>query len=314
MRTRSIAEIGRVGHRMGAKSRHLIRENPREKRLFAECSKLPAFHATIMPNMLRLTREVRFSIPLDRTAPADGGNGHAGRPALDGIGCFVVVRLTLEGAPDPSSGYLRNIKDIDAAARQHAYPALCKAVADGFTPHAMPRLLVETIESNDGLAGANIVACDLLLSPYLSLGWTRSEPAMIRLSQKFEFSAAHRLHNPALDAEQNIATFGKCNNPFGHGHNYEVQVTVAGVPDDKSGQLIGTAELERIVDEHVIKPLDHKHLNVEVHEFQELNPSVEHIAMVIHRRLAPVLVQTKVRLASVTVWETPKTWAEYSEA
>jgi 6-pyruvoyltetrahydropterin/6-carboxytetrahydropterin synthase len=146
----------------------------------------------------------------------------------------------------------------------------------------------------------------------MAIEYLAKEPTMIRLSQRFEFSAAHRLHVPGLSDDANRAAFGKCNNPHGHGHNYEVQVTIAGTPDP-TGRLMPTAEFERVVAEHVIDRFDHKHLNVEVPEFADMNPSVENIAAVIYRLLAAPLRTKTVRLSSVTVWETPKTWCEVSE-
>ena len=136
---------------------------------------------------------------------------------------------------------------------------------------------------------------------------------MVRLSQKFEFSATHRLHNPSLSDEENCETYGKCNNPHGHGHNYEVQVTLAGTPAEGTGLLVDVPTFERTVATTVIDRLDHKNLNVEVPEFRDLIPSVENIARVIYRLLKPKLEAGATRLASVTVWETPKTWCEYSE-
>ena len=135
---------------------------------------------------------------------------------------------------------------------------------------------------------------------------------MVRLSQKFEFSASHRLHSAKLSDEENRKCFGKCNNPNGHGHNYEVQVTLLGQPDDR-GSLLDVPTFERTVAETVIDKFDHKNLNVEVGEFAELMPSVENIAMVIYRLLKPKFSDQRARLAAVTVWETPKTWCEYAE-
>ena len=136
---------------------------------------------------------------------------------------------------------------------------------------------------------------------------------MIRLSQKFEFSASHRLHSPNLSAEENRQCFGKCNNPLGHGHNYEVQVTLAARDTDASGSLAKLPQFESIVSRVVIDRFDHKNLNEEVDEFRELIPTVENIAMVIFRLLKPHLTHGATKLAAVTVWETPKTWCEYSE-
>lgn len=135
---------------------------------------------------------------------------------------------------------------------------------------------------------------------------------MVHLSQKFEFSATHRLHSPGLSEADNQRIYGKCNNPHGHGHNYEVQVTLKGIPD-ASGSLIDVPEFERIVASTVIDRFDHKNLNVELPDFRELVPTVENIAMTIYRLLKPRLEQDRSQLAAVTVWETPKTWCEYSE-
>ena len=122
-------------------------------------------------------------------------------------------------------------------------------------------------------------------------------------------SASHRLHSNALSVEENRAAFGKCNNPAGHGHNYEVQVSVVGKPS-ADGVLVNLPELERVVGRTVIDRFDHKHLNIEVAEFADLNPTVENIARIIFGLLKPVVAN----LASVTVWETPKTWCEFSES
>jgi 6-pyruvoyltetrahydropterin/6-carboxytetrahydropterin synthase len=136
---------------------------------------------------------------------------------------------------------------------------------------------------------------------------------MTRLSQKFEFAASHRLHNPALSDEQNRQTFGKCNNPHGHGHNYELQVTLIGEPASNSGLIIDIPVFEQIVADTVINRFDHKNLNLQVEEFASEIPSVENIARAIYRLLKPKLQSLQSQLASVTVWETPKTWCEYSE-
>ena len=132
---------------------------------------------------------------------------------------------------------------------------------------------------------------------------------MIKVTQSFEFSAAHRLHCEGLSDEENRRLFGKCSNPSGHGHNYVLEVTVEGEPDKDTGRVASLPDLQRTVDECVIHPFDHKNLNMEVTDFRSLNPSVENIARVIwnrlHAELAPAI------LSRVRVWETPKTYAEY---
>ena len=135
---------------------------------------------------------------------------------------------------------------------------------------------------------------------------------MTRLSQKFEFSASHRLHNPALSEEENKKSFGKCNHPNGHGHNYEVQVTLRGKPN-ANGLLVDVPAFEKIVQTYAIEKLDHKNLNLDVEEFKTLIPTVENIAMTIYRLLKNRFTGIGADLASVTVWGNPKTWCEYSE-
>jgi len=136
---------------------------------------------------------------------------------------------------------------------------------------------------------------------------------MVRLSHKFEFSASHRLFNRDLSDDENCRLFGKCSNPHGHGHNYELQVTLAGEPDRVNGVLVDLPTFERIVAAAVVDRFDHKNLNAEVPEFADLIPSVENIARVIYKLLRPRFDGAGARLAAVTVWETPKTWCEYSE-
>jgi len=270
--------------------------------------------------MFRLTREVRFAI---NPGPEDqlGGrpsNGYGGFPSMRGIGCYLALRATVSGALNTSSQYLVNIKQIDATVREHGIPFIRERVLqDGALPAeaGSPAVLVAELlpRLKPDAPGVVLEELALMVSPFLSYGCRTSELPMVRLSQKFEFSATHRLHNPKLSDDENCRIYGKCNNPNGHGHNYEVQVTLRGVPDG-SGVLVDVPAFERVVGEAVIDQLDHKNLNVEVTEFRDgLIPSVENIAMVIYRMLKPKFDGPKARLASVTVWETPKTWCEYSE-
>ena len=262
--------------------------------------------------MHRLTREVRFAVnpgPPD-TASTRAYNGHAGHPPLLGFGHFFTLRVTLAGHLEPASQYLVNIKEIDSAVRRRI-DLVSAAVNGGMPPAPLVLTLFRSLHDTWG-SERPLDSVTLCLSPYLSFSAFSEELPMVRLSQKFEFSASHRLHNPALSDDQNRQTFGKCNNPLGHGHNYELQVTLAGTPDP-SGVLVPIPTLERIVAETVIDRFDHKNLNVEVEEFKTTIPSVENIARVIYQLLKSPLKTPTSHLASVTVWETPKTWSEYSE-
>lgn len=270
--------------------------------------------------MFRLAREVRFCIdPTDaghEPSASRGVNGFAGIPAIRTLASrYFALTVTLQGQPDPRSSYLRNIKEIDDAVRSLAVPVVARGLRNAESnraPGGFEVMLELHAALRDAWPGATLASLQLELSPFTRIAVHSNELPMIRLSHRFEFSASHRLHNPALSDEQNVATFGKCNNPQGHGHNYELQVTVAGpVRDD--GRIIDLATLEQVVHEEVIRPFDHKHLNLQTPPFDTINPSVENIARVIFERLKAPLASRQVKLASVTVWETPKTFAEYAE-
>ncbi|MDQ6762160.1 MAG: 6-carboxytetrahydropterin synthase [Bacteroidota bacterium] len=134
----------------------------------------------------------------------------------------------------------------------------------------------------------------------------------VSVFRKEHFNAAHRLNNPAWDEQKNDAVFGKCNNPSYHGHNYEMEVKVTGVPDAETGFVIDLKLLSDIIDEHVIERLDHKNLNLDVAEFAQLNPTAENIVIVIYNILREWIndnLDLQVRL-----YETPRNFVEYPVA
>lgn len=132
----------------------------------------------------------------------------------------------------------------------------------------------------------------------------------ITVYRKAHFNAAHRLHNPSLSDTQNQEVFGKCNNPYYHGHNYELIVGVTGEVDPKTGYLIDMKVLSDFIKSEVEEHLDHKNLNEQVEEFKTMNPTAEHIAYVIYHRLKRVL-PTELDL-KITLYETPRNFVEYS--
>lgn len=262
-----------------------------------------------------LTREIRMGFAPDGS-PADeadrGGNGHSASPALTGLGVQVALRVSLRGQLESGSQYVRNIKDIDSAARGRAVALLADTLRRGAWQKTgqLAGMLFDALR--DSWPGSELDRLELLLSPWLAVSIAAREYPMVRLSQRFEFFAAHRLHNPALSDDQNVATFGKCNNAAGHGHNYELAVEVVGEVG-AAGVLIAVLELERIVQQHVIEPFDHKHLNTQTAEFASVIPSVENIARVIFDKLNAPLRRGHCRLGAVTVWETPRTWCRYGD-
>lgn len=265
--------------------------------------------------MLRLTREVRFAIN-DSPSPEPPGipaNNYAGFPSLAGLGHFFALQVTIAGHLETQSNYLQNIKLIDSLVRERCLPSIDAAVR-GKQFGGGGNFFLQLFDAlKDPWPNIVLDAMQLSLSPFLSLSIRASEYPMIRVSQKFEFCASHRLFNPALSVEQNRQTFGKCSNPHGHGHNYQLQVSLRGKPDS-DGLLMPIVAFERIVAQTILDRFDHKNLNIEVPEFRALIPTVENIAMTIYRLLKPKFTERKVELASVTVWETAKTWCEYDEA
>lgn len=132
----------------------------------------------------------------------------------------------------------------------------------------------------------------------------------ITVCRKAHFNAAHRLHNPDLTPQENAEVFGKCNNEFFHGHNYELIVHVEGEVDPKTGYLIDMKVLKDYIKKEVEDYLDHKNLNIQVVEFKTLNPTAEHIAYVIWNRLRSVI--NKNLELKVTLYETPRNYVEYN--
>ena len=127
--------------------------------------------------------------------------------------------------------------------------------------------------------------------------------------RKEHFNAAHRLHNPAWSAERNQEVFGKCNNTNYHGHNYDLFVKVIGEPDPDTGYVYDMKELSDLIKEHVTDRFDHKNLNLDVPEFENLNPSAENIAAVIWKALrAQIDEQFDLK---VTLYETERNFVEY---
>ena len=126
----------------------------------------------------------------------------------------------------------------------------------------------------------------------------------VRLVSGSHFSAAHRLHRDDWDAETNRRVFDKCNNEHGHGHTYELEVTVEGEIDPGTGYVMDFADLKRAVHDSVIKELDRRHLNFDVPFLSGVNPTAENIAVAIWDRLVPRIGPAK--LVRVTLNETEK--------
>jgi 6-pyruvoyltetrahydropterin/6-carboxytetrahydropterin synthase len=227
---------------------------------------------------------------------------------------------------DPTTGYFLNIKQIDQAVRAAAVPIIERACRE--QPENDPALLLgELLRVADAELKGRVARLRWRLTPYYSIEMNTESRSTVLLRQQFEFAASHRLHSPAMSEEQNLATYGKCNNPSGHGHNYRVEPCVAvELPAEGGGAAprFALADLERLTNQTIIERFDHKHLNTDTPEFAcepggadgaGLMPSVENIARVCYERLAPAVTAAApgggVSLRSVTVWETDKTSCTY---
>lgn len=132
---------------------------------------------------------------------------------------------------------------------------------------------------------------------------------MIYVTRRAEFSASHFYHNPELSPEENRRIFGKTNNPNGHGHNYTLDVTVAGEVDKTTGMVMDLKDLKKLLESEVMRLMDHRFLNKEVPVFATTIPTTENIAIEIWKLLAPKLAQGK--LHRIRLYETPDLFVDY---
>lgn len=132
---------------------------------------------------------------------------------------------------------------------------------------------------------------------------------MIYVTRRAEFSASHYYHNPQWSAEENQRVFGKCANPHGHGHNYTVEVTVAGEVDPRTGMVLDLKDLKKILEKEVLDLVDHKFLNKEVPVFASKIPTTENIAVEIWKWLSPKLTFGK--LHRIRLYESPDLYVDY---
>jgi 6-pyruvoyltetrahydropterin/6-carboxytetrahydropterin synthase len=139
---------------------------------------------------------------------------------------------------------------------------------------------------------------------------------MVYLTRRYRFSAGHRLHNDALDPDENRRLYGKCNNPNGHGHNYLLEVTISGSIDPSTGMIFDLVTLDGIVNERVLEKFDHMNLNVDTENFRTLIPTTENLCLEIYRLLRDELEEAgkarSLQLARVRVEETSLNSFEYA--
>jgi 6-pyruvoyltetrahydropterin/6-carboxytetrahydropterin synthase len=134
---------------------------------------------------------------------------------------------------------------------------------------------------------------------------------MMLLTRKAEFSASHYYWNERLSPEENARVFGKCANRNGHGHNYTLEVTVEGEVDPVSGFVVDLKQLKDVIQREVIDAYDHRHLNLEIAEFQSMMPTTENIAIAVWKRLEEEIRSQGAKLHRVRVYETDDLFADY---
>jgi 6-pyruvoyltetrahydropterin/6-carboxytetrahydropterin synthase len=141
---------------------------------------------------------------------------------------------------------------------------------------------------------------------------------MILVTKRYRFFASHRLHSSALTDAENQELYGKCNNPYGHGHNYEFEVTVRGEVDPVTGRAVDLTALNELTEEAILKPFRYRNLNAEIPAFQSAVPTTENLGLELDRRLRASWAQTfgekGAQLEMIRIWETDRNICEVSRS
>lgn len=262
-----------------------------------------------MTRTVRMTRRVGFSSGHRYwiAALSDKENlelfGHWASPYNHGHN--YVLDVEVEGSVDPATGMVVNIKRIDDALRTSIVRQFDGKSINDQVPYffdkstSLENLVTYVADCLDEKGvlpvGVRLTALRLEEMPTL---FVELEMKRMLLTRSYEFAASHRLDSPHLTESENIELFGKCNNAAGHGHNYVLEVTVAGEPDQRTGMILNLDDLDRLVLEHVVDRYDHKNLNVDIPEFQGRVTTSEVVAIEIFERLRDKLPATlhRVRL------------------
>jgi 6-pyruvoyltetrahydropterin/6-carboxytetrahydropterin synthase len=263
--------------------------------------------------MHKLTRHVRFSINPFLAGREQGFNSFASKPAGEGLSLFLELSAEVTGDVEPATGFVVNVIDIDRNVREYAVPVFAERIKKDFTRarHIGLPVLAELLTSaRDRLAStfgrARLSKLSLKLNPYRKITIESEDLEMVFFSEKFEFAATHKLWNDDFSEERNFEVFGKCANPTGHGHNYVVEVTIK-MP--AAGNNFHIVDFEKVVDDQLIRLIDHKNLNADLDAFGKTNPTVENIAVFAWNRLIGKFGEAT--LHCVSIWETDKTYCSY---
>jgi 6-pyruvoyltetrahydropterin/6-carboxytetrahydropterin synthase len=236
-----------------------------------------------------------------------------------------VLDVFYVGEVSPHDGMIVNLDELKPVLRDLLAPLDhftlndC-AILDGAVPtlenlsralwNGLPPRLGEGSLARVRLAETQRRWCDIRRAKGQGSGEGAVGETIMKVTTKYEFAAAHRLDAPGLSAQENTDIYGKCNNPRGHGHNYGLEVTVEGSPEERTGEIMPLQVLDALVDEEVFARFDHKHLNEDCPEFADMIPTSENLARVIFQVLEPRVAQRGCKLSRIALHETQKNYFE----
>lgn len=268
--------------------------------------------------MMLLTRKARFSAahlcrnpewPEARNRRVYGtcaiGSGH---------GHDYVAEFTFGGPVDPRTGVVLNLTEVKRRLGEVIEPLDLSHLNHDHGALEGPAPTSERLARHLWLALGSETGPCRLMSIRLHESRTRNieytgDDSMVHVTRSVEFNAAHRLHSIRLSDEENVRIFGKCNNPHGHGHNYELAVTVRGPVDEATGTVIDMERFDDILQKEVVDRYDHRHLNHDLEEFRTVNPTSEELLRAIWKRLLPYFENPP--LYRIRLVETSKNAFEY---
>lgn len=265
---------------------------------------------------VRLTRQVTFSSGHRYWHPAltvEENRRRFGEWASPfNHGHNYVLRVTTLGTINPRDGMVVNIKTIDDILQREVVQRFDqKSINDEVTPFETTPPTTENLTLFFAEALPNLLPVEAKLdelrleeTPSLAAKW---KDGQVTLTRSYEFAAAHRLHSDNLSPSENLELYGKCNNVAGHGHNYVLEVEVAGPVNEQTGMLVDISALDSVVNREIVDRYDHRNFNCDLPEFAGLNPTSEVVCDKIFTQLSAVL---PIRLVSVRLWETPRNMFE----
>lgn len=268
--------------------------------------------------MMLLTRKIWFSAAhLCRNpdwSASTNSRVYGACAAGSGHGHDYIGEFTFVGLVNPETGVVVNLSEVkkrlstiidplDHSHLNHDVVALKGRVP---TSERLVRFLWQALDSEVGTCRLNGIR--LHESRVRNIEYT-GDDSMVYVTRRVEFNAAHRLHSIRLSDEENVRIFGKCNNPHGHGHNYELEVTVCGSVDETTGMVIDMERFDEILQREIVARYDHRHLNHDLEEFQAVNPTSEELLRVIWKRLAQFFETPS--LYRIRLVETSKNAFEY---